>query len=454
MSALDPFAVIARWVAWCNEPRGSKGKLTKVPYGARGRKAKADDPATWIERAEAESRAVKLVNGSGGGIGIELGDIGNDLYLGGLDLDSCIDESGTLAPWAEPILAAVDTYAEVSPSGRGIKSFFLILVADVRPFLDRIGVDAGKWGTKRGIEGLNGADHGPGIEIYLSHRFFAVTGRLFPGKPDHVATLDQESWARLAALLPAARDPDKKTTSDKSRSAKAFREGLKLRRQGKTFEEMCSALVNHTDPDIVAWGRDKGEDLKRHLRMIWDKFEPNPTVVATARQTFDYLNNRYFVLNEAGKVSVGEFRLDGTFKTRREVLDRISFADFRNFYLNRYIKTGAVDKDGNDQSENLAQWWLRHPQRRQYDGVVFDPSGRPPAGCLNLWRGFGVDPAPGDWGLMRQHILTVICRNDPVVGDYFLNWLARMVQHPDEPGEVALVIRSDEEGTGKGILHP
>jgi hypothetical protein len=27
-----------------------------------------------------------------------------------------------------------------------------------------------------------------------------------------------------------------------------------------------------------------------------------------------------------------------------------------------------------------------------------------------------------------------------------------MVQHPEEPGEVALVIRSDEEGTGKGIL--
>jgi hypothetical protein len=46
VSALDDLADEQRWVSWRNELRGDK--LTKVPYGAGGKLAKADDPATWI----------------------------------------------------------------------------------------------------------------------------------------------------------------------------------------------------------------------------------------------------------------------------------------------------------------------------------------------------------------------------------------------------------------------
>jgi hypothetical protein len=62
-------------------------------------------------RQQAEKLAQMKVNGRGGGLGIQLGDLGDGLFLGGVDLDSCIDESGCLAPWAEPFLAALDTYA-------------------------------------------------------------------------------------------------------------------------------------------------------------------------------------------------------------------------------------------------------------------------------------------------------------------------------------------------------
>ena len=86
---MDPLASATRWVAWRNEPRGDK--LTKVPYAPSGGTAKADDPATWATRAAAETRAQQLINGHGGGIGIELGDLGADTYLGGMDLDSCLN---------------------------------------------------------------------------------------------------------------------------------------------------------------------------------------------------------------------------------------------------------------------------------------------------------------------------------------------------------------------------
>jgi hypothetical protein len=98
---LDALAHQARWVAWRSEPRGRR--VTKVPYAPTGRRAKADDPGTWGTRAEAEATAKKIANGQSGGIGIQLGDLGEDTHLCGIDLDSCITEEGALAAWAVEI---------------------------------------------------------------------------------------------------------------------------------------------------------------------------------------------------------------------------------------------------------------------------------------------------------------------------------------------------------------
>src|SRR5262249_11094239 len=102
MSTFEQFADEPRWIAWRNEPRGDK--LTKVPYGASGRPAKANDPSTWLTRAKAVELEKRITNGLGSGIGLELGDLGADLYIVGFDLDSCIDENRCLALWAEKIL--------------------------------------------------------------------------------------------------------------------------------------------------------------------------------------------------------------------------------------------------------------------------------------------------------------------------------------------------------------
>ena len=56
-------------------------------------------------------------------------DIGADQYLAGIDLDSCMS-SGTIAPWAAVILELLDSYAEISPSGSGLKLFCYIETVD------------------------------------------------------------------------------------------------------------------------------------------------------------------------------------------------------------------------------------------------------------------------------------------------------------------------------------
>lgn len=272
MSALDPLADERRWVAWRSEPR--RGKMTKVPYSPAGGRAKTDDPATWGTRAEAEARAAKLINGKdSGGVGLILGDLGVDIFLAGGDLDSCIDEHGRLALWAEKILSELDTYAEHSPSGAGVKAFFYVASKDVRAFLELLGVtDPKQWGVKRSV-GENGGDHGPAVEFYLGFRYFTVTDQRWPSKPERIANLDRPALERLAKVIPSVRRSQPSPIvggADNSRSAIAFCRGLDLARAGKSFDEMCEHL--RTDPETGDWYLEKGlAGGMRELKRIWEK---------------------------------------------------------------------------------------------------------------------------------------------------------------------------------------
>ena len=150
MTALDCLADQARWTAWRNE-LGPTGKPTKIPHTPWRERAKIDDPASWVTLREAEACARQIIDGLGGGVMVALGDLGDDQYLSGLDLDGCINEEGTLADWAAAILVAAPTYAEISPSGRGLKVFFFVESTEVRPLLDAIGAAHRQWGVRRGV---------------------------------------------------------------------------------------------------------------------------------------------------------------------------------------------------------------------------------------------------------------------------------------------------------------
>jgi hypothetical protein len=161
-------------------------------------------------------------------------------------------------------------------------------------------------------------------------------------------------------------------------------------------------------------------------------------------------NEKYMVVNEAGKAIIYAPRTDTVLNRRFH--DRMTFGSLRELYLNRLIKAG-IDKDGSPILRPVADVWLKHRKRRQHvNGVVFDPSGREPEdGVLNLWQGFTVKPAPGDWSLLRQHVGKIICGGDLAHFNYLMGWMARLVQHPAEQGEVAVVLKGIE-GCGKGIL--
>ena len=154
---LDDLAEEPRWVVWRNEPRqDDPTKLTKVPLQPDGRKASSTEPTQWVVRAKAETAVERIVNGHlGGGVGVVLGEVEDDMLLSGIDLDSCIND-GTFEPWAQEILVRFETYAEVSPSGNGAKLFFWVRKADY----DAVkGLLSGEQKTGAQFKKPGGSDH-------------------------------------------------------------------------------------------------------------------------------------------------------------------------------------------------------------------------------------------------------------------------------------------------------
>jgi hypothetical protein len=277
MSALSRLDDMPRWIVWRNEPRqDDPTKLTKVPYQPNGWKASSTAPATWVRRGRAEDAVPAIVNGTGGGIGIVLGDIGNDTVLAGIDLDTCRREDGTFEPWAQEILERFRTYAEVSPSGKGAKLFFWVEIADfeaIEPLLN-----SSK--TGRQFKKAAGGDHPPGFEIYFLGRYFAVTEQHLAGTPRDLATIgvDELRWLICEAgpALVGSGGGQKGTRRgnglrDQSRSSPPFRLGLRMQRAGKSFEEFCEAIRNNTDPNTADWYHEKGAvNDERELKRIWE----------------------------------------------------------------------------------------------------------------------------------------------------------------------------------------
>ena len=108
-----------QWVCWKAIKRDN-GKTDKKPINPHtGELAKTNDPSTWGSYADTVTYYRRQKNNLAG-IGFVFAK--KDPYAG-IDLDDCINTEGTPLPWASKVLEDFSTYAEVSPSGTGIKIF-------------------------------------------------------------------------------------------------------------------------------------------------------------------------------------------------------------------------------------------------------------------------------------------------------------------------------------------
>jgi hypothetical protein len=107
--------------------------------------------------------------------------------------------------------------------------------------------------------------------------------------------------------------------------------------------------------------------------------------------------------------------------------------------------------DSNGKAQNKAKFWLKHPDRRTYKNLVFDP--KKPGhhdGNYNIFKGFSVDPQKGDCSLYWRHVLEVICAGNNTHYEYLRKWMACVIQKPTLLA-TAIVLRG-LQGTGKNLF--
>lgn len=159
------------------------------------------------------------------------------------------------------------------------------------------------------------------------------------------------------------------------------------------------------------------------------------------------MNERHAVIGDlAGKCRIISITPDEVLGRTR--ITKSTFEDFRNRYNNRKIDAGPPGENGQPAQVGIGTFWINHPNRRQYDTIVFAPNRNVPD-AYNLWQGFACSAIPGDnHERFLLHVKDNICSGNLEHYTYLLGWMARVVQFPDRTGEVAVIFRG-KRGTGK-----
>ena len=112
--------------------------------------------------------------------------------------------------------------------------------------------------------------------------------------------------------------------------------------------------------------------------------------------------------------------------------------------------------------ETIQEFWIS-PSTKVIDAVAFDPTPQPET-TLNYYVGHTVAPCDahiivdgqkrrteGDWNVIKDYLLNIICDGDHESYEYLGNFLAHMIQKPEiKPG--IIIILMGGEGVGKGMF--
>ena len=247
-------------------------------------------------------------------------------------------------------------------------------------------------------------------------------------EPPQAARQQNKPWSldalpisdRVRNLIRGIDDPEHPYPS---RSERVMAVLVALAGAGYLDEEMRAVIHGYPIGDHVREQSDPEKYLDRQIARA-RQMAIDPDVAK--------LNEKYALVIVGDKTAV--------LTTGAKGIKFLTISAFEQWLANRFIRRG-------NKRVSLAKYWLSHPQRRQYEGVVFAP-GRVVANHYNLWKGFAAEPRPGDCSKFLAHVRDNVCRGNENLYHWVIGWFAQIFQHPDKKIGTSLVLRGPQ-GVGK-----
>ncbi len=119
--------------------------------------------------------------------------------------------------------------------------------------------------------------------------------------------------------------------------------------------------------------------------------------------------------------------------------------------MQRLLETLPV----NSKADLIIKQFMVNPKTHLFNSVAFSPLPTSLT-TLNYWVGSTVKPVAGNWAAIKDFLLDVICNGDMASYEYLIQYLAHMLQKPEEKPGIMITLLSGQ-GSGKGtffkLLH-
>ena len=161
-----------QWLLWRFEVKRGQVKPLKVPYWAAGTRRSGMQGSDADRAALVTLEQARLAYEAGRYSGVGFAFLPGDGLIG-IDIDGAIDaETGEVSQRLQSIIAAVASYTEYSPSGKGAHI-----------------IARGETTTNKSNE--------IGLEIFAGRQYFTFTGAHWPGSPRTVEAITEQALRRL-----------------------------------------------------------------------------------------------------------------------------------------------------------------------------------------------------------------------------------------------------------------
>lgn len=473
---------------WMNERQGKANiyyALNSVKLGTRRKAGRADivrvlsfhvdiDPRVGESPEDCKKRALKMaaeyrvpptdIMDSGGGVQL-IWDILEPIIING-DIDAAEDAKlyniqlerdfdGDQCHNIDRILRAFDTWN--IPDARKLKK------GRQRALARRIGGTGEAYPLSAFTKAKPAAPNGEGQGTPKKSRGEHTAIYVGTGTADDSTPILSLEDTRLSAMDKWCKEyartmtlPDEAPTNLKAQIGNAgfwdFKIASELVRIGCTDAQIKQVWkAGKIGADANQWPRGFDGDMDRLIERARE---------ASKDADVEAMNAKHCVINIAGKTRILTWRASALHPGRLEfVLSTVDDFKFLHRRRHKVIMVKERDEHGNETGDlkpkrvSLVDHWLRHPHCSQYDdGMAFMPftDARNVKGKLNTWTGFAFETKSGDWSLFKAHILDNLCAGNRENYEYLIRWMAFIIQKR-KPTHVVMLLRSEEEGTGKGF---